>query len=369
MIKVFLPLILALLFANGCARIQKLGLKGPRPEKKAFRPIWIKNHDPGYDTGNLPIGLQSPVIHQGILYIGHNSGYMFAYELENGRTVWSTKDKGAYHAAPVVYDESVIYGTVEGRVYRRHRLNGKLEYEVDLGASIESEPVIAKGRLFVHTRNHKIFCLDVKTGKILWAYRRSVPFLTTLQRVSRPLIRENKLYVGFADGVVAAFSIEEGILLWETKVGEGSKFVDVDARPYFYRGKILIGPQRGQFAVINPINGMLERRLPYQVSREPMIWKNRLILPTVDGELVFLDKNFKKENLIKISKAGISSIVPWKNGLAVSTVEGELFYLDGPTVAERIHFGHEASAVFSRLQVSEETLALFSSRNRLYVFQ
>jgi outer membrane protein assembly factor BamB len=365
--KVTLGLCLLMLI-QGCGSFKPEGVK---PKRKFFSPAWIKNLDVPYNTGNLPIGLQSPAIHEGILYVGHNIGVMKAFDLTNGRKVWFEKEDQPYHSAPIVHEEMLIYGNIEGRLYARKRLSGELIYNVDLGAAIESQPVVHQGRLLVHTRNHKVVCLDALTGKILWAYKRSVPFLTTLQRVSRPAVRGNKVYVGFADGFVASFSLQEGILLWESKVVDGNKFIDVDSHPTFFAEKIIVGSQSGPLTVINPTGGLIERRLKYFVARAPLIVNNYLLIGTSEGELVRLDENFEEVAKIKVSDTGISSMAIWKNKVVAATISGELVALEpdlsGET--ERFSFGHSASSLFGKLMVSGETLAAYSSRNRLYVFR
>ncbi|MGZ3692399.1 MAG: hypothetical protein ACXVAX_12905, partial [Pseudobdellovibrio sp.] len=115
------------------------------PKRVELSPIWIKAMDPAYESGNLPIALQSPLIHEGIVYVGHNSGTMEAFELENGKSVWSEYDGSTYHAAPVSYKDQIIYGTVQGRVISRHYTTGKIKYSVDLGASVETRGVVHQG--------------------------------------------------------------------------------------------------------------------------------------------------------------------------------------------------------------------------------
>ena len=359
---------------SSCSFLTKkiAGLK-PQPARHRpyFSPVWIKNHDPLYDTGNLPIGLQGPLIHEGLVYAGHGSGEMRAYQLSDGRLIWKRRDHGAYHSSPIIYGDDLIYGTVEGRIYARNHRSGELIWNVDLDAAVESEGTLYKGRLFYQARNHKVFCLDAKTGKVLWAYKRSVPFLTTLQRASRPLIYGNKLYVGFADGIVGAFSIDDGVLIWEQKIVSGSKFVDVDMDPFIFNGHLILGSLTGPLTVLNPKTGAILRKLNYHVTRQPISWKKRLILGTSDGEIVILGKDYRLLSRRSLGDQGISSMVLWKQGLVVSTVGGELFFL-GPEdleLKERYHLGHKSSAVFGKIKVKEGKLAVYSSRNRLYLFK
>ncbi len=360
---------------QSCAQIETVGgfleIETPANPKRNFHPIWIKNLDPVHETGNLPIALNSPLIHEGMVFVGKSTGQMFAYQLSNGKQVWTKKENGSYHSRPIPYNDQIIYGNVEGRVFSRHYLTGKLKYSVDLDASVESPPVIYKGRMFFHLRNHKIFCLDVKTGKILWAYKRSVPYLTTLQRVSTPVVHGNKLYVGFADGFVASFGVEDGILHWEKKIATGSKFVDVDMTPVISGRRLYISSLSSELNVLNVQTGALVQTVPLTPSRSPLVTEGGLLVGTQDGELVFLDRGLKQVFKRKISEYSISSIEDWKNHYVVTTAGKTVYFVDKSTLreVERFDLGHVTSAVFGDSQVSDGKLAFLSSRNRLYVFE
>jgi outer membrane protein assembly factor BamB len=371
--KLIFLFILGLL--QSCAQIGTVGdfltIETPKNPKANFHPIWIKNLDPVYETGNLPIALNSPLIHEDLVYVGKSTGEMVAFQLSNGRKVWSKQDNGGYHSKPIPFKDLIIYGNIEGRVTARHYLTGKLKYSVDLDASVESPPVIYKGRMFFHLRNHKIFCLDVRTGKILWAYKRSVPYLTTLQRVSTPVAYRGKLYVGFADGYVASFGIEDGILLWEKKIARGNKFVDVDMSPVIHENRLYISSLSSQLNVLNAQTGRLLQTVPLTPSRSPIITKGGILIGTLDGELVFLNRGLKKVLTRKISDFSISSIESWKNHFVVTTAGKTVYFVDKSNLKEieRFDLGHVTSAVFGDTQVSDGKLAFLSSRNRLYVFE
>jgi len=357
---------------------KKLGAYNPHSTKEKtaiFRAIWIKNLDITHSSGNLPIGLQGPTIFDGIVYIGLNDGPVAAYDLYTGRDIWKTDEsqgnKSSYHAAPVVFGQLVAYGNVAGRLFARDRLSGKLSYNVDLGGAIEGQPTYYNGRLIVHTRNHKIICLDALTGKILWAYKRAIPFLTTLQRVSKPIVHNNHVYVGFADGTVGAFSVEEGALLWDRKVVDGAKFIDVDTRPLIYKNKLIVGSLAGDISVMELNSGAVLRKIPYEISRAPIVVPEGIVFGTAEGELVMLDENFAEIKKISISEYSLTSVRKWKQGYVVGTTKGQLIAIDKDftKITEVFNFGHSSSALFGDLAVEDDILAAYSSRNRLYVFR
>ena len=297
---------------------------------------------------------------------------MMAYALENGRKRWDKKDKNAYHSKPIVFENTLIYGDVEGRVYARDTATGTLHYSVDLGASVESQPLIHQGRLFFHTRNHQIFSLDARTGKILWSYKRNIAQSTTLQRTSRPTVYNNKLFVGFADGHICSLSIEEGMLLWERKISSGEKFIDVDMGPVFFNDRLYIGSLSGNLHVFNPQTGAVLKIFQDQIGRSPTIIDQNLVYLNTKGEVVVLNHQEQEIKRFKLSKEDfIGSITTWKGGIVVTSIKGNLYFIDKKTyqVLETISLGHTYSAVFGTPAVTRDYMAVLSSRNRLYVYQ
>src|SRR5690606_14820909 len=138
------------------------------------------------------------------------------------RPLWWINDKTELGAPVEFFNDYIVYGGLNGRLFVRHYITGKLKYAIDLYVPIESAPYYFNGRLLVYLRGHQVAHLDAETGKILWVYRRAVPITTTLQRTTRPLVIGNKIIIGFADGYVGALSVEEGLLLWETKLVENA---------------------------------------------------------------------------------------------------------------------------------------------------
>ena len=354
-----------------CSSLKEYAPKKVVDAKVHLAPAWIHNLDPDYDSGNLPIALQSPLISEGIVYAGHNSGFMQAFELDNGRLIWSENDSSAYHAGAVSFKDQIIYGTVQGRVISRHGILGTIKYSVDLGASVETRGTIYNGRILFQLRSHQVFCMDVETGKIIWGYKRSVPYLTTIQRASQPVVYKDKVLVGFADGTFAALSMDEGVLLYETKLSTASKFVDIDNPAFIYEDRVYISPAGSNLSLLDPNTGKVLRTSDFAVSRAPVLRENQLIFGTPNGELILTDKNLNILNTVKLSEGMITNIVPYKSFYAVSTTNGEIRLVDQRSLqlVETYRLGHAYSAVFGEMQASADGLAVISSRNRLFFFK
>lgn len=351
----------------GCSKIK---LDAPVKSDRFFKVGWSKNLDPDYVSGNLPIGLGAPRIFKDIVYMGSIKGTMTAFDVESGRVLWAVNDATELGGPAEFFNDHVAYGGLSGRLFVRHYLTGKLKYAIDLGGPIESAPHFHNDRLTVYLRGHQIVHLDAETGKILWAYKRAVPVTTTLQRTTKPLMLGNKIIVGFADGFLGALSSQEGLLLWETKLIENSKFVDIDLNPVIAGGMIVSGSPSGELKAVNPDSGAIARTYPVSVMAHPVLKGEQLILGTNDGEVIIMALDGEILKRAKISSAAVSAVTWWKNTLVAASFDGYLRAVDPLTlkVIDEFALGYDYSSVFSDLVVTEDFLALYSSRNRLYVF-
>jgi outer membrane protein assembly factor BamB len=302
--------------------------------------------------------------------MGSLSGVMTAYDIESGRVLWSEQEKTQLGAPVEFFNDHVAYGGVNGRLFVRHYLTGKLKYSIDLSSPIESAPFFFNDRLLIYLRGHQLVELDAETGKVLWAYNRAVPVSTTLQRTTRPLIIGNKIIVGFADGYVGALSVQEGLLLWETKVVDNAKFVDADLNPLLASNTIIAGSPSGDLKAINPENGAISLSFGVSVMAHPVLKGNQLLLGTNDGEVILMGLDGQVVKRVKLSAHSVSAVSWWKNNIVATSFDGILRVIDPITfkVIDRFALGHEFSSVFSDLITEGDYLAIYTSRNRLYLF-
>jgi outer membrane protein assembly factor BamB len=347
-------------------------LRPTAPEKPQdfFKVLWNKNLDGDFQSGNLPIGVGAPRIFNDIVYMGSLKGIMSAYDVESGRVLWSHDDKTPLGGPVEFFKDHVAYGGLNGRLFVRHYLTGEMKYAIDLGAPIESAPYFYKDRLLVYLRGHQIVHLDAETGKVLWVYKRAVPVTTTLQRTTKPLVVGNKIILGFADGFVGALSVDEGLLLWETRIVEQSKFIDVDLNPIMAGGAIVTGSPSGDLKAVNPDSGALARSYGVSVMAHPVLKGEQLILGTNDGEVILMSFGGDILKRVQVSKQPVSAVGWWKDNLVAASFDGKIRAVDPLTlkVIDEFAMGYDYSAVFSDLVITDDYMAVYTSRNRLYLF-
>jgi outer membrane protein assembly factor BamB len=390
---------------SACSTANKLfeQVRGSKKRADVYTIRWIKNLDPVYQSGNLPISLSGPFGYEGLVFAGDGDGRMNAFNLYNGRPVWQSSlneslkkkkidnaDKNiinddqrkisdflsgnhsGFHSAPGVFNNRLIYGNADGRVYSREVRSGKEVFAVDLGSPIETAPTFHQGRVLFQLRNHKLVVLDSETGKILWTYQRSVSFNTSVQRASKPVVSENIIYVGFADGFVAAFGLEDGRVLWERKINNGTKFIDADLTPMIDAENLYVGSVAGPLMILDPLTGTVRRTFDFNASRTPLLLpKDQMGVGTWDGQVIKIDKSGNIIFRRKISDFPITGLIFWKNSLVVGTANGMIHFLELEKLSSKaqLEMGSLHSALISNMQVIEDHLLIQSARNRLYVLK
>jgi outer membrane protein assembly factor BamB len=116
----------------------------------------------------------APLVTDGVVYIGDNTGQMHALKLLDGERVWTfARADYAIEHAPVIWDDLVIFGAWDGYLYAVKRHDGTLAWKsagpkssegrgVRYYAPADCRPVVIGDRLYVTDR-----------GYVLGAYNRA----------------------------------------------------------------------------------------------------------------------------------------------------------------------------------------------------
>jgi outer membrane protein assembly factor BamB len=85
-------------------------------------------------------------------------------------------------------------------------------WRIETGGSIDTRPLIYDNKVYFGSYNHNLYCLDVRTGKLLWKYK-------TRDRIGNasPVEHDGIIYVGSYDKNMYAFDARTGGLIWKFK--------------------------------------------------------------------------------------------------------------------------------------------------------
>jgi len=101
----------------------------------------------------------SPIVSNGRVYIGCNSGYMYCLSADKGELIWRHLTRAAIWGSSPVVGDRVVFGDKSGYVYILSANNGDLISELKIGDNVDATPAVLDGKIYVGAFNGKFYCL------------------------------------------------------------------------------------------------------------------------------------------------------------------------------------------------------------------
>ncbi|MDX6472261.1 MAG: hypothetical protein QOK22_1077 [Gaiellaceae bacterium] len=145
-------------------------------------------------------------------------GALVAFDARTGRVRWRV-ELPATESSPLVANGVVYIGDWSGDVSAFEARTGRLRWRFRADAAVKSSASLAGGRLYVATYGGHLYALDARTGRRLW--RASVqPRLFRRGRFyATPAVGHGRVYLGATDGKVYAYGAGTGRLRWSFSTG------------------------------------------------------------------------------------------------------------------------------------------------------
>ena len=185
-------------------------------------------------------GNSSPLIVNGIAYIGFDNGQMGAYDLYQGTEIWQIPV--AIPSSPDIVnnlvdldgtpaqDNGAIFATsYHGSLTAITAQNGQVIWQKKL-SSFEA-PAVANNKVFATDETGIVYALDESTGQILWQQK-----ALQYRFVSAPVIMNNTVIVGDYAGYVHFLAMNDGHEL--ARINVSSK--GITPAPIVYNSNTLI---------------------------------------------------------------------------------------------------------------------------------
>jgi outer membrane protein assembly factor BamB len=188
-----------------------------------------------------------------------------------GTVKWTFQTGGAIWGSPTVQDKTVYAGSDDGNLYALSASSGEVAWKFAAGGIVRSTPALADGRIFITSDNGFAYAVDAATGAQAWAT--DIGNVTAVRDVSgktdpsfdylqsSPVIADDRLYVGSADGNVYALAADTGEVVWKFATG-----AQVRATPTVAEGVVYIGSWSGVFHALDAETG--EPRWSFEASTQ-----------------------------------------------------------------------------------------------------
>jgi len=115
---------------------------------------------------------------------------------------------------------------------------------------IQATPLVIGGAMFMVAPASTVSALDVKTGDVIWEYKRTIPNNLPLccGRNNRGLaVYENAVFLGTLDGYLVAINASDGKVIWQTLVASPGEGYTITGAPLAVNGSIVVGIAGGEY--------------------------------------------------------------------------------------------------------------------------
>lgn len=224
----------------------------------------------------------SPVIQEGIAYIGSEDKNLYAIDAKSGQEKWRFTTGGAVHSTPAVYNGTVCFLSFDGYFYALDSKTGQEKWKFKTGGEkwigqlglwgmapadmfmedifqyFLSSPVIdnsATPTVFFGSSDSHLYSLDLNTGKLNWKFKTGAEIHTS------PALHNGTLFFGSWDRAFYAVDAKTGTEKWrfntkEDNSGWGGQ-QGIQSSPLVYNGKVYFGARDAFFYALNEKTGAL----------------------------------------------------------------------------------------------------------------
>ncbi len=208
-----------------------------------------------------------PVIGGGRVVVGSSHGLATAIDLQTGKVDWRHKLGGSVAASAALtglpgtssarQPQLDLFATMNGHLIALNPRTGARAWQVSLGSSVETSPLVVGNGIFVGTRGGKVARVSLTTHRVVWTR-----FVSGSVKGAMALAGSH-IIVGDYSGHVSAFT-QSGRIVWRTTSPRSGRFYAGAAVAY---GRVYIGNINGRVLGINAANGVINwtRALPNYV--------------------------------------------------------------------------------------------------------
>ncbi len=205
------------------------------------------------------LNASSPAYYKHRLYIVNlEPAHIVKLDAKTGRALWRRDLPGRAESSPLVIDGTVYFGCESGELFALNARNGHTRWVTQLGGAIKAAPAYYGGKLFVGDYGGHMNAVDAKTGKLVWQSGSLGPGLgASGQFYSTPAVAYGRVYAGNTDGRVYSYDSGDGELAWSFSTGGYVYSSPVVANTRHTAPTVYIGSFDGNVYAINAKDGSL----------------------------------------------------------------------------------------------------------------
>jgi outer membrane protein assembly factor BamB len=197
----------------------------------------------------------NPLLADGVIYVVSEEGELAAFDADSGKLRWESELEIPISGGVGKYRDSLLLGGADGLVMRLSAEDGSEIWRRPVTGEVLAAPQSNGEVVVAQAYDGKLMAFDYETGEKLWTFSNDVPVLT-LRGTSTPIIYNDFVIAGFADGKVIAVSLDSGSVVWEARVAiaqgrsEIERIVDIDGTMAVQGAELYVASYQGRIVAL-----------------------------------------------------------------------------------------------------------------------
>jgi alcohol dehydrogenase (cytochrome c) len=125
-------------------------------------------------------------------------------------------------------------------------------YQTGVSHHFETVPLVFDGIMYITQPPSDVIALDLRTGRPIWTYRRSLPkgIVVCCGQVNRGLaVLDDQLFLGTVDAHLVALDLRSGRVRWDVEVADYQEAYSITAAPLAVKDKVIIGIAGAEYGI------------------------------------------------------------------------------------------------------------------------
>jgi len=182
------------------------------------------------------------------------------------------------YSSPTIFNNTLYVGNLDHRLYAIDIETGKMKWRYKTDAPVTSSPRVHKGNLYFGSNDGNVYAVDTDPLGVLWRSK------TNHWVNSSPLIDGKKLYIGGNDMNLYAFNLKTGRADWRHRT-----LGPVISIPVSYKNLVIFAGGKGDGRIygVDKRHGKLfwSYKTGGRIESDPVIDGNKLFVSSADGYL------------------------------------------------------------------------------------
>lgn len=216
----------------------------------------------------------SPTISKGVIYQAYMdfvpcpqgasrpTGFVTAMDAKTGREKWRYKGQ-PFESSPLLKNGILYVGSWDGKVHAIRAKTGRKVWTYDTGDRVNTSAAYSGGRIFIANNSGTVYALNAKTGKLAWSGSQATEFF-----YAAPAVAYGRVFIGSSDGTMYSYGQKSGKLLWAKPLG-----TYIYSSAALFDKKVYTGTYDGKFYALDAATGDVkwQREMPSAVHAPPAV--------------------------------------------------------------------------------------------------